>query len=61
MSSKPALLKYSNPLVDVAYCAVSPEEDTTLPPEELLEDVEVLTVTGPTARVETSDALEVLK
>ena len=61
LSSNPALLKQRRPLLEVAYCAVSPDEETTLPPLELLDVDVVLTVTGPTLRVETSEALEVLK
>ena len=46
--------------MEVAYCAVSPEEVTTLPPLEVVVEV-VFTVTGPTFKVEISEALEVLK
>jgi hypothetical protein len=47
--------------VDVAYWAVSPDDSTTLPPEDELDGLVLSTVTGPTANVETSEALEVLK
>ncbi|MDA9655659.1 hypothetical protein N9S94_01445 [Candidatus Actinomarina] len=47
--------------MEVAYCAVSPEEVTTLPPLEVVVVEVVFTVTGPTFKVETSEALEVLK
>ena len=55
---KPAFARYENPELEVAYCAVSPAERVSVDPFTF---EEVLACTGPTARFDISDVLEVLK